>query len=512
MYETVTIPFTVTVTASDIPLTTPAIYTPPPPCVQSILNPIATTNCRGNCPANNPDASDTLTGPAYTSTVLVTKKTPVPTVIPDPSAPPVFKDPSTSTPHAATTPAPASQPGSAVPVTKSPSPIPVPAGNTAAPVPVKSSGSGADQTPGGSDHSSPAAGPSPSPGNGGGNSPAPAGPKAGQTTATANIGSFVNSGINGPTPGAAPKPTAANVGGVPVIVLPSSSGVVIGGQVISVPPSGSSTKVVANGNTFTLGKSGIVGPGTTIAFAAADNNPASPTPVTADGLTFKVGATQAIISGKTYAIGAGAPTSTLTSGGKTVVVGPSGVGVPGKTVAPATAPATAGPSRSVVTAGGVTITYDGTEAIVGSTTYRIGPGAPQTAITVNGKTISLGALGVGLGSSTIPPAKVTAASLSAVTVDGLSLSVDASEVVIGSSTFRIGAGAPTETTVINGKTMTIGPSGVGVGSTTIHPPTGTATAGLQNANAASAMTAPRLASSVVLIGVVLAVILGSVLL
>jgi hypothetical protein len=146
----------------------------------------------------------------------------------------------------------------------------------------------------------------------------------------------------------------------------------------------------------------------------------------------------------------------------------------------------------------VTITYDKSEAIVGSSTYRIGQGASQTFITVNGKTVSLGAGGVGLASSTIPPAKVTAAPLlSAVTVDGVSFSVDATEVVIGSSTFRIGSGAPTETTVINGKTVSIGPSGVGLGSTTVRPPT--ATAGLQIGGAPSVMLERLLSSSVLLI-------------
>jgi hypothetical protein len=467
-----------------------------------VLSPAAaSTNCDKNCPLNNPGETDT--GSAYTSTVLVTKKTPVPTVVPDTSAPPNFNIPSTSTPHTSPTPLPGGPQESPAPLAQSSSPVP--AGN-----------SGGPKTTGGASGNSPAPAISKSPGTSPqpdvvANSPVPAGGKGGQTT-TPVIGSLVNSGINGQAPstpaankgtsgtGAGANPTTATVNGVPVIVLPSSSGVVIGGQVISVPPSGSQTKVVANGNTFTLGNSVVIGPGTTIAIAA-DQNAASPTPVTANGLTFKVGATQAIISGKTYAIGAGAPTTTLTIGGQTVVVGPSGVGVPGKTIAPEQA--TAGPSSlSVVTAGGVTIAYDQTEAIIGSSTYRIGQGAPQTVITVNGKTVSLGASGVGLASSTIPPAKFTAAapSLSAVTVDGVSFSLDATEVVIGSSTFRIGSGAPTKTTVINGQTVSIGPSGVGLPSTTVRPPT--ATAGLQTASAASA----RLASPSFFFG--LAALLG----
>ena len=368
---------------------------------------------------NRPGKTPELTGFGYTSTVYVTKKTPVLVLVSDTSAPPDFGSTPTTPPVQSSTSVPTNQ------------------------------GTGNDQSSGGASEGNPAA----------------------------------------------PTPTSANVNGVPVIVLPSSSGVVVGGQVISVPPSGSKTTVIANGNTFTLGKSAIVGPGTTIAIAA--DQAGSLTPVTANGLTFEVGATQAVISDTTYALGAGAPTRTLTLGSQTVVVGPSGIGVPGQTIAPKQATA-------VVTAGGVTITYDNSEAIVGSSTYRIGLGASQTLITVDGKTISLGANGVGLSSSTILPYKTTAApSLSAVTVDGLTFSVDATEVIIGSSTFRIGPGAPTETIATDGHTISIGPSGVGLGSTTVRPPT--AIAGLQVGSAASTIT-DRLARSLVLL--VLPVLLG----
>jgi hypothetical protein len=449
---TITEAFTVTVTASDVSLTTPAIYTPPPPCQQSVIFPVASTPACRNCPENASEAlTETNIGSAYTSTVLVTKKTPVPTVVPDTSAPPDFHFSSTSAPHVS----------SLAPNVQTPSLVP--GGNTSKGLaPSKGQSIAAPDVPGG---------------------------RGGQTT-TANVGSLVNSGINGLAL-STPAPTSANVKGVPVVVLPSSSGVVIGGQVVSIPPSGSKTTVVANGNTFTLGKSSIIGPGTTIALAEDK----APTPVTVNGLTFKIGATQAIISGTTYAIGAGAPTTTLTIGGQTIVVGPSGVGVPGKTIAPAKA--TGAAPLSVATVGGVTITYDNTEAIIGSSTYRIGQGAPQTVLTVNGKTVSLGAGGVGLASSTIPPAKVTAGpSLSAVTADGVSFSIDATEVVFGSSTFRIGSGAPTKTTVINGETISIGPSGVGLAHTTIPPPT--RTGGLQTAGAAASATQQLIGSSMLL--------------
>lgn len=319
--------------------------------------------------------------------------------------------------------------------------------------------------------------------------------QGGQTTATANKGSLINSGINGAQQTTAGGATANASGGkspstpsttainnVPVIVLPSSS-LVIGGEVVTVPAAGSIMTVVANGQTFTVENSQIVAASTTIPLEVV----AGPTQVTAGGLVFAVGSTNAVVSGKTYAIGKGAAQETEVIGSKTVIFGSGGVVVPGQTIAPEKI--TAAPSSfSVITAGGLTLSLDATEVVLGSKTYRIGQGATQTVITVSGKTLTLGTQGVAMGSSTIPPATITAApSLSAVTADGLSFSVDATEVFVGSHSFRIGSGAPTETTVINGKTLTIGPSGVALGSTTVTPPTAISSAvsstGLQAAGA-----------------------------
>ena len=311
------------------------------------------------------------------------------------------------------------------------------------------------------------------------------GNNGGETTTSPNIGSLINSGLGGKpqtTPAATSGPSTPSttvVSGVPIIVLPSNS-VVIGGQLVSVPSGNSQKTIVANGNTYTVQNSQIVGPGATIPIAAAFGQNAGSTTVAAGGLTFAVGATQAVVSGHTYAIGSGAPRETEIIGSKTVVFGSAGVEVPGQTFAPEKI--TAAPSFLVTMVGGVSLSVDATEVVLGSSTYRIGQGASQTVVTYEGKTLTLGTQGVAMGSSTIPPAVITpAASLSAVTVAGLSLSIDATEVVVGSQTFRIGSGAPTETITTNGKTLTIGPSGIAVGSTTLTPPAALQTAGAPSA-------------------------------
>jgi hypothetical protein len=199
---------------------------------------------------------------------------------------------------------------------------------------------------------------------------------------------------------------------------------------------------------------------------------AAPSPVTAGGLTFSVGASQAIISGTTYAIGNGAGSSkTVRVGSQTVVIGSSGIILPSTTVDPLKI--TAAPiAPEVITAAGLTFTIGPTIAIISGSTYIIGPGASSTTVVIGGKTISIGSNGIGLASTTIAPEP----NFSVLTVGGLTFSVDSTEAILKGTTYKIGKGASTETTVVAGETVSIGPSGVGLQSTTIPPetaPTGT---------------------------------------
>ena len=370
------------------------------------------------------------TGSAFTSTVLVTKKTPVPVVVPPTSAPPVFQIPAT---------------------TKNPTTTP------------KASAAGG----------SPSANP-----NVGGNNPSP----AGQSPTTTQVGNIIASVINNPfTPissNGAKVPATTTIDSVVVQILPSS--VVIGGQTLSIPGTSSKTTLQVNGQTFTVQNSQIIAPGTTYAITAARNQEspvtAAPSRVTAGGLTFSVGASQAIISGTTYAIGNGAGSSTtIRIGGTTVVVGSGGVILPSTTVAPVmiTAPPLA---PEVITAAGLTFTVGPSFAIISGSTYTIGPGAKPTTIVVGGKTISVGSNGIGLASTTIAPEP----NYSVITLGGLTFSIDSTEAILRGTTYRIGKGASTETTKVGGKTLSIGPGGVGLQSTTIPPETGpTATGALQ---------------------------------
>jgi hypothetical protein len=309
-YITITEGFNVTVTAQNVSLTTPPLITPLSPCFQTLVPNLvtfatATSTCTGNCPeVISESAPPQPSSSAFTSTVIVTKKTPVPTVVP--------QTPTSSAP------------------------------NFEAP-PTTQGGNPAVTTGGGS-------------GGGGGTTSQPG---------VTNVGQIINSVINGPaTTQPAPSPTPTPISGpttkeavaintaaafvpttttinnVPVVVLPSSS-VVIGGQLVSVPPAGSSTSVVVNGQTYVVSGTNVIAPSTTFAIpvqAADAKTTAAPvlTTLTANGLTFSYDQSEIYVSGTSYRIGSGAGSTVVTVGGKTLTLDSSGIVLPSTTIAPLT--------------------------------------------------------------------------------------------------------------------------------------------------------------------------------
>ena len=307
-------------------------------------------------------------------------------------------------------------------------------------------------------------------------------PVQSQPASTTPIGSIIASIINSPFAPVGPAssqvpatPATTSIDDVPVQVLPSS--VVVGGQIVPIPDTSSETTLQVNGQTFTVQNSQIIAPGTTYAITP-DKNQAGPatataSAVTAGGLTFTVGASQAIISGTTYPVGIGAGSSTAVKvGSETVIIGSGGVVLPSTTVAPARV-TTSLLAPEVITAGGITFTVGPSSVVIEGSTYTIGAGAKSTTLVVGGKTISVGSNGIGLASTTIAPEP----NFTVVTVGGLTLSVDSSEAILKGTTYKIGKGAPTETTMVGGKTVSLGPGGVGLASTTIPPETAGAPSG-----------------------------------
>jgi len=147
--------------------------------------------------------------------------------------------------------------------------------------------------------------------------------------------------------------------------------------------------------------------------------------------------------------------------GQTILVGSGGLQIASVTLVEAAV------SSAVLTIGGVTVSALGsTAAIIGGQTFTYGLGSTPSTQVVNGQTVSIGPDGIGLASSTIggtlSPSATQVATVGAVTVTEIGSSL----AVIDGTTFAIGAGSSPMTEVINGQTISIGPSGLGIAGTT----------------------------------------------
>ncbi|KAL9616638.1 MAG: hypothetical protein Q9160_008521 [Pyrenula sp. 1 TL-2023] len=284
---------------------------------------------------------------------------------------------------------------------------------------------------------------------------------SGGTSGGSGAGGNAGQSAGNPNNGNKPSPVVDTaIGGTSVSV--DSFHAVIGGQSFTIPSAGSPPQtVVVNGQSFTISPTQITGGGVTVPVPATGM-----TPMTIGAVGFSVGSSQAIISGTTYAIGPGAASTTVNVNGQRLTIGAGGV-VFATTTVPPNAMITS-PPLVTVTAGGVVVLVGSTDAVIAGTTYRIGSGATMTTAVINGLTLTIGPGGVGLPSTTIHPgAQATdESSISTITSDGLIYTVDATEAIISGTTYQIGKGATASTLVIGGKTVSLGPSGVGIVSAT----------------------------------------------
>ena len=271
-----------------------------------------------------------------------------------------------------------------------------------------------------------------------------------------------------------------------------SSGIQFGNVNIPIP-SGSSTysTVIQDGVTLSVAASAVVLNGQTndikptmapfytdvngqtisigpqgIGFASTTVALPLPSPVyatiTEGDLTFSIAPSEAVIQGSTFAIGPNMP-ATLVLNGQTVSVGPSQIYFPGTTVDLPTA--TAQDAPAVVTAEGLTISVGPTDAVIGGTSYPIGIGATAQTVMMGSETVKIGEDGIMLASTTIAPEQT----LSAMTADGLTFSADNTEAIINGTGYVIGSEAIAKTIVVGSETIGLGTKGIILPSTTIAP-------------------------------------------
>jgi hypothetical protein len=206
--------------------------------------------------------------------------------------------------------------------------------------------------------------------------------------------------VSRPAPGGGlyvPQPTSTNIGGLNVAVGGSTA--VIDGFTYTIGNT-PSTEIV-KGQTVVIGPTGIDfrGSGQTISFKAV--SPEQTEIVVAGGeLITAIGKSVVVVMSTTFTYGPNIGELTKVVDDDTIVIGPSGVVVHGKTIGGAGAGNT---DTKYEIVGGATITQIGpSKVVIAGTTYTVGPGTGTTTTKVGGEIITIGPDGVSVSTLTLP--------------------------------------------------------------------------------------------------------------
>ena len=282
-------------------------------------------------------------------------------------------------------------------------------------------------------------------------------------TFTLGPGGVQVDGTTIPIPTPPPQFQAITAGDLIFSVAPSQA--VIAGKTFPIGPDVEPILTVINGQTVSIGPQGIGLASTTVALPNANSQPTNV--VTAAGLTFSLSPSEAVVDGKTFKITPGTAPITTVLNGQTITIGPQGIGLPTTTIP---LPNVNSQPTNVVTAAGLTFSLSPSEAVVDGKTFKITPGSTPITTVLNGQTISIGPQGIGLATTTIPIPNANSQPTNIVTAAGLTFSLTPSEAIVDGKTFKITPGSTPITTVLNGQTISIGPQGIGLATTTIPIP------------------------------------------
>ena len=237
------------------------------------------------------------------------------------------------------------------------------------------------------------------------------------------------------------------------------------GTDIAIPNTPSPSPFVYDGQTFSVNPSQLIAPDTSIALPTATTAAL----IVYNGQTVYVDSSQFAAASTTIPLSSGS--RIVTYNGQILSIGPSQIVGPATTIALSDSPEGGnGAQPSAITTGGLTFSLGPSAAIVGPSTYSFLPGQTPAKITDNGQTITVGPKGVQFGSVDIP-IPTDSSSYSEMVEGDLTFSVAPSKVVLDGHTNDISSGMAPITTVIDGQTVSIGPQGVGLASTTVPLPT-----------------------------------------
>ncbi|KAJ9158051.1 hypothetical protein NKR19_g3666 [Coniochaeta hoffmannii] len=327
--------------------------------------------------------------------------------------------------------------------------------------------------------------------NGGGGGPAPTGNSGGGSgsggsgsgsgngsgSGSGGSGNGNGSGDGGVGVGSNPGATANNPGHAPaqapITVGVQPTAVVVNGQTISDNPAAPTQTIIVGSQAVTINPTQVIVAGQTVTRPGATGGVYIPTPTSTNiqGVPVVVSSSIAIIGGTSFTLGPTATTTIINN--QPVTIGPSGV-----VVASTTIPVVFMPTPTqVAVEGGELITAIGPSVVViHGTTITYGPDKPASTTVVDDDTITIGPSGVVVHGTTIGGPTARSSDSQYEIVGGATITqIGPSVVVINNATYTVGPGAGTTTTVVGGETITIGPSGVAVGTHTIAYPFGPTT-------------------------------------
>lgn len=255
----------------------------------------------------------------------------------------------------------------------------------------------------------------------------------------------------------APRVTA---GGQEFSVFPSQ--LKAPGRIIPLPNTATASPFVYKGQTFSVNPSQIIAPDTSITLPPAERV----TPFVYIDHSVSVDASRFMARLTTIPLSSGS--GIVTYNGQTLTIKPSKIIGPGTTITLSARDSSAA-SPTAVTTGGLTFSIGPSAAVVGSSTYSFVPGKAPATIVTHGEAVLVGTNGVQFRNVHVPVPTMTP-SFSAITQGDLAFSIAPSEVVVGSHTATIYSDMTPITTVVNGHSISIGPKGIGLASTTIPLP------------------------------------------
>lgn len=235
------------------------------------------------------------------------------------------------------------------------------------------------------------------------------------------------------------------------------------GRSILLPNTAKASPFVLKGQTFSVNPSQIIAPNTSITLPPANQV----TPFVYIDHSLSVDASHFMARSTTIALISGS--GIFTYNAQVLTIKPSEIIGPSTTIA-LSAPDDSGVTPTAVTTEGLTFSIGPSAAVVGDSTYSFVPGKSPATISTHGEAVLVGSNGVQFGRVHVPVPTSTP-SFSAITQGDLTFSVAPSEVVIGGQTEPIHSAMTPITTINDGHTISIGPKGVGLASTTIPLPT-----------------------------------------